>query len=79
MSVIFYSIYYVTGHTAKAMKCVRKKDDKYIGFGTQLSDKQNQNLGRLSLHSKSKHIYSQESLLNPNFVHNYYYLVHLVT
>ena len=37
----------MTGNTAKAMKCVRIKGNKYIGFGTQLSNKQIQDIGSL--------------------------------
>lgn len=46
---LLYFIHYVTGNTAKAMKCVGKKDDEYIGFGTGLSDKQIPGLGRQGL------------------------------
>ena len=43
---VVYSIHCMTSNTATAMKCVRKKDVKYIRSGSQLSDKQIQHLGR---------------------------------
>lgn len=57
----------------------KKKDGKYIGFGTLLSDKQIEDLGRTFLYSKTKHECSLESILNPSFIRNSYHLSHLVT
>lgn len=57
----------------------KKKDGKYIGFGTLLSDKQIEDLGRTFLYSKTRIQDAFQRAFMLSFIRNSYHLSHLVT